>query len=215
MKVNESDYNYTTIIGYNSVSGCEPRKRKCSEYSAISSEFRNEETFDKLEISQTYYRCAYNEKRKEFEEQYDGSDKYITNKVEIDGDGCEKIVLRDKTKKCVYIQKEDKCITKDIYSKCGDYQGNDKKICESILSLDNNQYCILGKDTNCIEKPINCTEAHNDKEKCLKIAKSTENNKRCAYKSGEYYEEYISCEDYIGTDSYECRSINLYDGKKM
>ena len=214
LKDDETDYNYTAKCFYNTDSStCEPRKRKCSEFSAIPSELRNEDTCDQLETSQTYYRCAYNEKDNKCEEQYDGCDKYIINKVETDRDGCEDIVLRDKTKKCVYIQKEDKCITKDIYSKCGDYLGNDKKICESILSSDNNQYCILDKDTNCTEKPINCTEAHGDKEKCLKIAKSTENNKRCAYKS-VCYDEYLRCEDYLGTDSTECKGINLYDGKK-
>jgi hypothetical protein len=215
LKDDESDYNYTAICEYNYDSSiCEARKRKCSEYTAIPTKLLNEATCDELETSQTYYRCAYNEKDQKCEEQYDGCDKYITNKVETDRNDCEKIVLRDKTKKCVYIQKEDKCITKDIYSKCGDYLGNDKKICESILSSDNNQYCILDKDTNCTEKPINCTEAHGDKEKCLKIAKSTENNKRCAYKSGKCYDEYLRCEDYLGDDYSECRSINLYDGKK-
>jgi len=89
------------------------------------------------------------------------------------------------------------------------------------LSSDNHQYCILDKDSNCIEKPINCAEAYTDKEMCLKIAKASNSNKRCAFgyttlspSTKICYEEYIRCEDYLGTSMSECEGINLYDGKK-
>jgi len=219
---NENKYDYEKICTYNSDSGiCNARKRKCSEYNLLPGEILNENFCKKLETSETYYRCAYKEETNECYEEYETCDAYINNKVETERNNCEKIVLEDKTKKCVYNQKDDTCVEKVKYSNCGEYDGKDKKICESILSSDNNQYCILDKDSKCIEKPINCTEALYDEEMCLKIAKSTDSNKRCAF--GETstspstkmcYEEYIRCEDYIGNSQYECERINLYDGKK-
>ena len=220
-----SNYDYSEICTNDAsvTSGikCKARRRKCTEYTLIPSELLNEDICEKLETSETYYRCAYNEEDNECYEEYDTCESYITNKVETERSDCEGIVLKDKNKKCVYNQKEDKCITIDIYPNCEAYQEKDKKICESILSSDNHQYCILDKDSKCIEKPINCDEAHTDKEMCLKIAKASNSNKRCAfgyappsYSTEMCYEEYIRCEDYIGTSGDECERINLYDGKK-
>ena len=216
------DYSQKCIDGDSIPTGkkCTDRKRKCSEYSEIPAELRNEEICESLQTSQTYYRCAYDEENNRCKEQYNSCEDYINNKVETQRTDCENIVLKDKTKKCVYIQKTDECVTREIYPNCAAYENSDKKICESILSSDTNQYCILDKDSKCIEKPINCTEAPN-KEMCLKVAKASDSNKRCAYglippdySQTGCYEEYIRCEDYSGTNESECEQINLYDGKK-
>ena len=221
---NVDAYNYSQICTHDTSitteTKCKVRNRKCTEYNLIPGELLNEEMCGKLETSETYYRCAYNEEDNECYEEYDTCEAYITNKVETQRSNCEGIALKDKTKTCVYNQKEDKCVTREIYSNCTAYKGKDKKICESILSSESGQYCILEKDSMCIEKPINCTEAHTDKEMCLKIAKASDTNKRCAFYTATSpstricYEEYTRCEDYLGTSSLECESIILYDGKK-
>lgn len=221
LNADKKDYDYTQICTWDSSvtrNNCKAEKRKCTDYNkayvSIPEDLLSEELCDKLEVSENYQRCAYKESSKECYEEYKTCEDYITNKVETDRNDCEKIVLTDKTKKCVYIKEEDKCVTKTIYSSCSDYSGNDKKICESIVLPQNNRsYCILDKDRNCIEKSINCSEAYTPDD-CLFIAKASENNKRCAYNS-KCYEEYIRCEDFIATTSnyYECNNIKLYNGK--
>ena len=200
---------------------CIPRKRKCSEYNKIPGTLFKEDICEKLETSETYYSCIYDKENNKCKEEYSSCEEYITNKVETDENYCEKIVLKNDNEKCVYIQKTDECVTRKTYQNCEAYEGSDKKICESILSSDTSQYCILDKDSKCIEKPVNCTEALYNEEMCLKIAKAIDSNKRCAFgytptSNGRKvcYEEYIRCEDYPGTDKDECEDIMLYDGKK-
>jgi hypothetical protein len=126
-----SNYNYSEICTNDAsvASGpkCKARRRKCTEYTRIPAESLNEAICEKLETSETYYRCAYNEEDNECYEEYDTCESYITNKVETERSNCEEIVLKDKTKKCVYNQKEDKCVTIDIYPNCESYQEKDKK----------------------------------------------------------------------------------------
>ena len=216
----KDDYNYTMKCTVNTaITGptkCKAVKRKCKYYDSpkpVPAELLSEEFCNQLEVTETYQKCVYDVKNKGCKEEYQTCEDYITNKVETDRTNCESIVLSDKTKECVYIQKEDKCETRNIYSECKDYEGKDKKICESIvLSPNNRPYCILDKDSECIEKPLNCTEATNEDE-CLKLAKATDSNKRCAYKNNKCYEEYIRCEDFFENVESDCTSIKLYDGK--
>jgi hypothetical protein len=92
-------------------------------------------------------------------------------------------------------------------------QEKTKKICESIvLAPYNRPFCILDKDTKCIERPLFCSEAFSEDD-CLKRAKASENNKKCAYHNNKCYEEYLRCEDYLETNPSECLGIKLYDGK--
>ena len=226
LKTNDYTYDYTKKCVFNSdnTAGnkCQAVKLRCDEYITIPAGSLNEAFCNELETSENYFRCAYDGSK--CYEEYRYCENYTTYKVETTRQGCQDIVLRDKNQECVYDYKEDKCFTKAKYSNCIEYKGKDKKICESILSSENEQYCILDKDSECIEKPINCTEAHNDEEKCLKIAKASDSNKRCAFKSGECVEEYIRCEDFLGVSSTSssssptsqsvCRNIRLYDGKK-
>lgn len=219
------DYDYSLICFLDEESSdnkCKQRERKCSEYNVIPLSLRNEEMCNKLIPSEGYDRCAYDENSKICYDEYDTCEKYITNNIYTDRSGCEKIRLRDKTKECVYDHEEDKCLTRNIYSTCGDYTGNDKKICESILlsSSEAHPLCILDKDENCIERPLLCSEA-NSKDVCLKVAKAQDDNKRCAYASnGACYEEYMRCEDYEAKFESRCASsssssdgIILYNGK--
>ncbi len=206
---------------------CKSAKRKCTEYNFPSmttiSGFQmpdgllNEAFCSQLEVTDnSYQRCAYDETNGCYEE-YKTCEDYILHKIETTRD-CEKIVLTNPNQKCVYDEKEDTCVTIEKYAKCSDYHGKDKKTCESILSSDTHQYCILDKDTECIEKPINCSEAYTEDD-CIKIAKPSDSNKRCAYKGSKCVEEYIRCEDYLGeTSNYQiststCQDIQLYDGK--
>ena len=227
LNANQDNYDYTkyctkdTSISRASGKICKPVNRKCTEYNKnsdirIPDDLLSEELCGQLEVTENYKRCAYNEKDKKCYEEYKTCEDYITNKVETDKSGCEKIVLSDKTKKCVYIEEKDECQTRNIYSNCADYTGNDKYICESIVQYPNNRsYCILDKDKECIEKSINCSET-TDKDICLNIAKASQSNKRCAYDTtySKCYEEYIRCEDYIENTQTSCSGIKLYNGKK-
>ena len=222
----DDDYDYSQICIHDAAitteKKCKPRKRKCNEYgktsNRIPTDLINEDLCSKLEASKDYQRCAYkkdNDGNNICYEEYKTCEDYITNKVETDRSGCESIVLTDKTKKCVYVTEEDKCVTRDIYSNCEDYPGKDKKICESIiLAPYNRPFCILDKDTKCIERPLYCSEAFSEDD-CLKRAKASENNKKCAYNTNtgteKCYEEYLRCEDYLETSG--CSGIKLYDGK--
>ena len=226
-------YEYSEICAFDETTSnkCKAVKRKCNNYNYnrdfdVPSELINEAFCNSLDKSETYYRCAYDKLKNKCYEEYDSCASYTNNKVETDRDGCENIVLTDKTKKCVYDIKEDKCeevSIEPIYKKCGDYTGKEKKTCESILSTDSNlPYCILDKDSNCIERTFICSEAFTEDD-CLNIAKANEENKRCAWNPGcpgcstpipaTCYEEYIRCEDYLGNSQTECESIKLYDGK--
>ena len=222
-ELNGNAYDYTQKCVFDSDNNkCKKEDAKCEDYNSLDILNRiallNEEFCGRLSVSEDYYRCAFNETEKKCYEEYDGCDKYnIPNKIETNRTGCEKIVLRDKNKKCFYNEIKDECEEKSrqTISKCEDYQGGDKKICESIISSETGQYCILEKDSNCTEKPINCTEAK-DEDDCLHIAKASDSNKRCAYDGSKCFEEYIRCEDYIpGSDSgsSSCEDIILYDGK--
>lgn len=221
----KDDYDYTkyctkdTSITLTSGTICKAVNRKCNEYNkinvAIPSDLLSEELCGQLEATEDYLRCAYDEKNNICYEEYKTCEDYINNKVETNRNGCEKIALSEKNQKCVYITEKDECQTRNIYSNCREYTGNDKKICESIVLYPNNRsYCILDKDKECIEKSINCSEAETE-EDCLNIAKASASNKRCAYNSfnSKCYEEYIRCEDYVYDPQTSCSSIKLYDGK--
>ena len=208
---------------------CKEATRKCTEYKNLNTDtisgikipagLLNEAFCNKLEVTEVgYQRCAYHKDKGCYEE-YTTCENYTLNIIETDRNGCEGIILTDPNKKCVYDQKEDTCVTIEKYTKCSDYKGKDKKTCESILSSDTHQYCILDKDIECIEKPINCSEAY-DEDTCIKIAKPTDSNKRCAFKSNKCVEEFIRCEDFLEATSTpssgrcDCENIRLYDGKE-
>ena len=234
MNNDKDGYNYTQKCSYDALTEqCQPIRVKCSEYSRSNTRrptnILNDVFCSSLKVSEDFYRCAYNEEYNECIEVFSSCESYIPNKVETDRDGCEGIKLSDKTKKCVYDINKDECVTKPIYEKCEDYVGKDKKTCESIiLSPATRPYCILDKDSECKERPLICSEAFN-RDDCLNVARASDNNKRCAYdaegcnntmgcypeKPPKYcYEEYVRCEDYLGTIQYECENIKLYNGKK-
>ena len=127
---------------------------------------------------------------------------------------CEKNILSDPNKKCIYIEEIDKCIETDLYSSCEEYKGSDKYICESIRSPTTNAKCILEKDRTCKERIFNCTEAF-DEEDCLYYAKPVDNRKICVYNGGKCHEVYKNCEDYLQMDTTTtCSSLTLYNGNK-
>ena len=171
----------------------------------------------------TIKRCVFNTSATSNKcyEMFNECDDY-NRQIETNRSGCESIIPKDPNEKCIYITEEDKCIKKSsiIEKECGDYTGNSKKICESIVLLPTSrEYCILDKDSICKEKPLECSQAI-DKIECLNIAKATDDNKRCAYKSDKCVEEYIRCEDFIdntqsstsSSGSSTCKGIKLYNG---
>ncbi len=126
---------------------------------------------------------------------------------------CESIKLSDENKKCIYIRETDNCIETEIYTACGQYNGTDKYVCESIKSPTTNSYCVFDSDSICKERSFPCSEAYN-KEDCLFYAKPVDSRKVCVFNNNICHEVYARCEDYIGTDEDECEKLELYNGKK-
>lgn len=136
-------------------------EEKCSEY---------ESTYD-------YQRCAYSSDQ--CYEEYVSCQAHTENKIEKTRSGCEYIKLLDTSKKCVYIREDDICEERIIYNKCEDYSGDDRKICESIISPTTHSYCILDKDSKCKDRVPYCSE-FTDMNDCIYYVKATNSNKRCA-----------------------------------
>ena len=229
-------YNYTLkcvrddVHSTETLTKCKSAKKQCRDYNSPNPSIlpdlelqgiKFDESFCKqLDVSEDYFRCAYDKDKGCYEEFITCGD-YTNHKVETDRD-CEDIVLLNTNQKCFYNNINDTCDTRDIYHSCDEYKEGDKKTCESILSSENNQYCILDKDSICMSKPINCSEAYT-KEDCLHIAKPSDSNKRCVFgypsstsSTEKCYEEFLRCEDYNPNSNYgsdECSYIKLYDGK--
>lgn len=232
-------YNYTLkcvrddVRSTETLTKCKSAKKQCKDYHSPNPSIlpdlelqgiKFDESFCKqLDVSEDYFRCAY-DKNKGCYEEFITCEDYTNHKVETDRD-CEGIVLLNTNQKCFYNNINDTCVTRDIYHSCDEYKEGDKKTCESILSSENNQYCILDKDSICMSKPINCSEAYT-KEDCLHIAKPSNSNKRCVFgnprsntytsSTGKCFEEFLRCEDYSASSDYgsaQCSYIKLYDGK--
>ena len=214
------DYDYKYECEYISTSGsvnahCAPKQIYCTDYRGNDASICLQH-----QAKDSNKRCVYDSTHtpNTCYEEYKTCEDYTNNNIKTDKSGCENIKLLEENEKCIYIPEEDSCVTKsaNTFTKCDDYTGNNKKICESIILPQNtNSYCILDKDRTCKERPLLCEEAYNE-EDCIHIAKASDPNKRCAYKSSKCYEEYIRCEDFLensNSGSTSCPSIRLYDGK--
>ena len=215
---NGNDYDYKYICSYDSTGTnaeekCKKRLRTCDEYTGT-----DENTCIGLKATDSNKRCVYDEgetSTHKCKEEYKTCELYSEYKLDKTRTGCEDLILLEENDKCVFDIEEDKCMTRINYTTCEEYEGNEKKICESI-QLTTYSKCVLDKDLKCKERAFLCSEVF-DEENCLYYAKASISNKRCAYDSSRpdpCYEEYIKCEDYIGNDSTICNEIKLYDGKK-
>ena len=192
---------------------CESKYKYCNVYTGSDST-----VCQYLQVSDsTNKRCAYDSTRttRVCREVYNTCQ--LFNDKEIGkrrNGGCEKNILSDPTKKCIYIEEIDKCIETDLYSTCADYKGSDKYICESIRSSTTHSKCILEKDKICTERIFNCSEAFNE-EDCLFYAKPEDSRKICVYSGSQCREVYKNCEDYLQSDTTtSCSSLTLYNGNK-
>ena len=121
---------------------------------------------------------------------------------------------------CYFNEEENKCEERDIFTNCEDYKGDDKNICESIISKTTNTRCVLEKDSTCKERSLHCADT-DDEFQCLFYAKANDDNKICAYDSTKStnekcFEVYKNCEDYMenhDSSSSICTGLQLYNGK--
>ena len=192
---------------------CEPVYKSCTSYTGSDST-----VCQYLKVSDsTNKRCVYDPTRttRVCREVYNTCQLFNDKEIgKSRSGGCEKNILADPTKKCIYIEETDKCIETDLYSTCADYKGSDKYICESIRSSTTHSKCILEKDRICTERIFNCTEAFNE-EDCLYYAKPEDSRKICVYSGDQCREVYKNCEDYLQTDTTtSCLSLTLYNGNQ-
>ena len=214
LTADKSDYDYTKYCSWNSVTNrCDTKDQKCSDYNSLSS--TQSDLCPKLKVTDSNkVRCVYDTSG--CKEEYNSCKLYNDNEIEKTRAGCEGVKPLDPNKECFYRKDEDICEERDIYSSCEQYEGSDKKICESIISPKTNSSCILDKDSKCIERTFHCSEVYNEYD-CLYFAKPFDENKKCAFDrshSPVCYEEYLNCEDYADTDATICSDIILYNGKK-
>ena len=223
------DYDYSKICTFvaetsTTPSHCKPKDRTCEEY---NDDINDPSVCLSLKPSAPNKRCVYDvdDSIHKCKEVYDSCESYSNNELEKTRSGCEGLILLEKDKKCVYNIEEDECVTNTTLTntKCEQYLGKSQKICESIKPSAHSR-CVLDKDSKCKERAFLCSEVF-DEESCLYYAKPSNSNKRCAYdpirrvrldgyKRDVCYEEYLRCEDYIGDNSNECSSIQLFNGKK-
>ena len=232
---NGNDYDYKYICKYITGTGgaadsCTAVPRTCEQYDGDDASVCISLT--PTEQNKQNKRCVFDTDRNHCKEEYTNCELYATNEIEKDRDGCEDLIMLEENKKCVYIPEDDKCETRQIYENCEAYQGDDRKICESIISPTTNSYCVLDKDSKCKDRVPYCSEIPDGNAKdCIYYAKPRDGNKRCAYNatitptpgSGgstptptptgpRCYEEYARCEDYLGNDTAICEGIRLYNG---
>ena len=227
LKDNYYIYDYNNICDYIPPDGTV--NQKCQKKAIYCDYFNTHETDPliciQFKAKDENKRCVYGSDPDTHSshcyEEYKSCETFTDTKIETKRERCENINLLEEDEECIYNTEKDECLTKSktlTYQECDAYKENSKKICESIvLYPTSRQYCILDKDTNCIERPLFCSEAI-DREECLNIAKAKDENKRCAYGTNGCYEEYIRCEDFIennkGSGSKSCSDINLYNGMK-
>lgn len=215
---NEYDYSQKCVWDKkNSV--CTNGEIRCSDY--------NEDIYMCTNLKrkdQDILKCVYvadEDGNSKCIEKYPSCELYNSTETGKDRDSCENSLINEDSE-CEYILGNDQCKTKKIYSSCSEYDETgekDRLICESIKTKNHPFYCVLDKDNHCIERELNCSEVFNE-EDCLHIAKAGDPNKKCAWRGGKCYEEYIRCEDFIGISTNiddleeECNQIRLYNGLK-
>ena len=199
---------------------CLPRNRKCHEIKSAESE---DECINLEATDSTKKKCVYDssDSSNKCKERYRTCQLYNDNEEIKTREECEKIIPDDDTKLCYFREEENKCEERDLFTNCEDYKGDDKNICESIISKTTNMRCVLEKDSTCKERTFHCTDTV-DELQCLYYAKATVDNKRCAYDktNSKCLEVYKTCEDFdenyetsASTASLACTSLSLYNGK--
>ena len=225
------DYDYSKICKFVDITGttpahCAPRDRTCDEYNHHG--INDPSVCLSLKPTDPNKRCVYDYTNNICKEEYDSCESYSSNTLKKTRSGCESLILLEENEKCVYNIEEDKCVTNTTLTntKCEEYLGKSQKICESIKPSAHSR-CVLDKDSKCKERTFLCSEVF-DEESCLYYAKPSNSNKRCAYdtnnrpvRSDGYkrdvcYEEYLRCEDYVGSTNNNngCTGIQLFNGKK-
>ena len=212
------DYSKTCFWKTNDGTGeCVTRDRKCYEFDETN---EDEERCLQLKATDPNKKeCLYDDSRTTDKcyEEYQTCQLYNDNENIKTREECERIKPVDSTKLCYFNEEENKCEERDIFNTCDDYKGNDKNICESIISKETNSRCILEKDSICKERTFYCEDT-NIKYQCLTYAKARDPNKKCVFNSNSKrcLEVYKSCEDYYtidGITSSSCSSLHLYNGK--
>jgi len=220
-ELSDYDLDFRKECYFNSNSNkCLPRNRKCHELKSTEYEYVciNLEATDS-----TKKKCVYDssDSSNKCKERYRSCQLYNDNEESKTREECEKIVPDDETKLCYFKEEENKCEERDIFTNCEDYKGDDKNICESIISKTTNMRCVLEKDSTCKEKTFHCTDT-DEVLQCLYYAKATDDNKRCVYDYTNFkcLEVYKTCEAFNEnydtstlTASAACTSLSLYNGK--
>ena len=236
------DTNAPNILVYcalNSENKCVTKPKLCSDY---TSGFGGEICLSYQAEDPTKKRCVYDGSRDECNEEYLTCALYNSNAgTSKNKEDCEKIELRDITKKCVFNENE-QCVQENKV--CSDYKsGQAAEYCTSIVF--DNKRCIL-EGGDCIENYDKCEDYKgNDKKICetirldhsmcilrkdskcvekqqlcdevnseimCKYAKASSDEKECIYYNGACQENYKKCE-YATTYS-QCEAIVQFDGKK-
>lgn len=180
---------------------CKEEYKTCSIYNEISG-VKKKEICQNITLTDISKKCVFeNDICKEDDKKCSDYQSYQPETF------CTGIPLTSKpTKICKYAGS--KCV--EDYKDCDAYVGDDKETCESIIGKD--YKCILEKDFDCIKKTLTCSEAKNSVQ--CQSAVAVDSGKRCLFYNGICFEEYKSCNNYLGYFKKECENIILLNGNK-
>jgi len=174
---------------------CKEEYKSCEEYNGLST--KKKEICENITLDDVTKKCVFKDNACETVNKgcsdyksYEPK-KYCTEKIPT--------VLTDSKKTCKLVGSE--CV--EDYISCTDYDGQDKKTCESIIVDDGK--CFLENDITCTKRKLFCSETKTEDE-CWS-AESENSRKYCLYYGGQCIEMYSACENYIGYYKQECEAI--------
>ena len=153
------------------------------------------------------YKCVYDTKDKECYQEYGTCNEYKGTDPTI----CSYYDSNDENKRCILVN--GKCVEKEYYYHCSDYEGTNKDVCQSIIPVnDRTKKCVYTNE-GCVEQNKVCEDARDESE-CTNIIASDSTKKQCVFINNACKEQFKDCDTYNSENSVdegECESIVLND----
>jgi len=180
---------------------------KCKKEYRYCSDYRGTDKAKCEAIRVDPFKCVYDTKDKECSQEYGTCNEYKGTDPTI----CSYYDSNDENKRCILVN--GKCVEKEYYYYCSDYEGTNKDVCQSIIPVhDQTKKCVYTNE-GCIEQNKVCEDARDESE-CTKIIASDSTKKQCVFINNACKEQFKDCDTYNSENSVdegECESIVLND----
>ena len=212
MRLKSSDEKKRCVFANNK---CEEQFKECEDFKENVNKELCESIRPLYDYNEMNYKCIFEGgkcvKKERHCEDYDYSLGFIVDEL------CESLTPTDISKRCALVN--DTCIEQFI--KCEDYNGNDTKICESIVpgEFDNeylyfypeyNNKCVF-EEGKCKKKALaSCSDyIPGKREEYCNSIELQDSKKICLFSNNKCIETFKSCEEYEGDDIKQdiCESI--------